>query len=339
MISSIGVIGAEIGWGQNKPGVEMAPTYFRSKGFLNDLKERKYDVTDYGNITTPHAQMKPHFSAGALFDHPDFGKVYERLAHAVRNVTQENDFAITIGGDHSMALGSIYGLLEVHPQMGIIWVDAHGDINTPESSLTGHFHGMPVAGLLGCLRNFSGFSWIESTMNASQFVYVGLRDLDPPEEKLIGQLGIRAFTMQDVRELGMRKVIQEAVRWLSHNGPCPLHLSFDIDSVDPIYAPSTGVPVHNGLSIFDVQVLSQYLHTTERLISMDIVEMNPLLAKSHSELASTWSVIQTLVDGVLPSDSQRFLRSNDQRIASRPYRLQDKTIKTLRPSSSSPVTS
>jgi arginase len=182
------------------------------------------------------------------------------------------------GGDHSIALSTV-GAFTYHYQDGyVIWIDAHADLNLPSKSLTGNFHGMPLAVLL----NLEGiadkhFKWLKKTLDPKKLIYIGLRDLDAYELSIINSLQIKTYFNKDILKTGLDHIAQE-ISAQTHGHP--LHISFDIDSIDPIFAPSTGVPVDYGLTPDDLNILSEKLFKNSIIPSMDIVEINPDLGTS-----------------------------------------------------------
>ena len=234
----------------------------------------------------------PSPSGRQLRNAASVGAANSVLREAAEASAREGDFTLVVGGDHSVAIGSIAGALAARPGLRVLWVDAHADINTPSSSPSGNLHGMPLALLLRLFEPPApAFSWLAGTpaLQASALAYVALRDLDAGEVQLIGQLGIRAFTMADIDRKGIGAVMKEALKWLaagSGSAAAPLHLSLDIDACDPSVAPATGTAVQGGLSYREAHFICEACAESGRLVSMDIVEVNPLLG-GESRGAST----------------------------------------------------
>lgn len=196
---------------------------------------------------------------------------------------------LTIGGDHSIASGSISALQAHYPSLGVIWVDAHADANTPRSSPSGHYHGMPAAHLLGWFEkagemgegvpmhtSLPGFEWFKpGCLAESRLAYIGLRDVDREEGKMLRRSGVRVFTMRDVDKHGIARVVEMAIEAVGPSMDNPLHLSLDIDSVDPHFAPGTGTAARGGLSYREIHYICEEAALTRRLVSMDLVEVNP----------------------------------------------------------------
>jgi len=206
---------------------------------------------------------------------------------AVLRAANAGHFVLTCGGDHSIASGSISALCEAHPGLGVVWIDAHADANTPSSSPSGHYHGMPAAHLMGWfgrsganggeVGGLRGFDWFTpGCLPEGKLAYIGLRDIDPEEGQMISDAGCHVFTMRDVDKYGIAKVCEMAVAAVSGpEGNSPIHLSLDIDGVDPHFAPGTGTAARGGLNYREVHYICEECALTNRLVSMDLVEVNP----------------------------------------------------------------
>jgi arginase len=192
---------------------------------------------------------------------------------------------LTVGGDHSIACGSLFGVLKARPDTGVLWVDAHADLHTPRTSESGNMHGMPVGILMAEdaeRARIPGFAWTQGgpRLRPDRIVYIGCRDLDAAERKIIRARNILCFTMFEVDKYGIGQVMERA---LKHLGPsCPLHLSYDIDAVDPEHAPSTGTVVRGGFNFREAHYVAESIAETNRLCSMDLVEINPSLKPGGS---------------------------------------------------------
>ena len=229
-----------------------------------------------------------------------------RLAEATCAAASAGHFVLTLGGDHSVALGSVAGVLRARPRTGVLWVDAHADLNDPASSPSGNAHGMPLSFLLGAAPAPTALAkWLgdgKPPLTAADVVYVGLRDLDPGEKAAIKALRIRAFTMRDVDRLGIGAVMDAALAALLASGPRPLHLSFDIDACDPSIAPATGTPVPGGLSWRESHFVCEAAARSRALASMDIVEVNPALGGSPAAGEATVRLARGLIESALGKD-------------------------------------
>eukprot|EP00397_Hematodinium_sp_SG-2012_P028784 GEMP01030342.1.p1 GENE.GEMP01030342.1~~GEMP01030342.1.p1 ORF type:complete len:389 (+),score=77.40 GEMP01030342.1:84-1250(+) len=211
----------------------------------------------------------------------NLGKGLFVLYEVVREAVNAGDFVLTLGGDHSIAAATITALTsEKYPDLAVVWVDAHADANTPATSPSLQYHGMPAAHILGWFaRNPPGFEWFPTKpcVEEARFAYIGLRDIDKMEGELLRKSGIHVYTMRDVDRLGIATCIQEALTRIDPNCIRPLHLSVDIDAVDPQYAPGTGTLARGGLSYREVHYICEEMALTNRLVSMDLVEVNPAL--------------------------------------------------------------
>ncbi|KAJ3094074.1 Arginase, catabolizes arginine to ornithine and urea [Physocladia obscura] len=266
-------------------------------------------------------RMKPNYADnyGILKNVEYTSKVTHRIHKSVKKACEEGKLALTIGGDHSIAIGTVSGSLAVYKErLGVIWVDAHGDINTPESTSSGNLHGCPVAFLsgLGGSKVPPFTNWLNPTFDLSRIVYIGLRDLDGPEKKILRDNNIKAFSMHEVDRWGIGRVLDAAIEYLYATAPppppssekqhqnddgvvtCPIHLSFDVDALDPSVAPATGTPVRGGLSFREGHYIMETLHQTGSLVAVDITEVNPALG-NHLERETTISVGCSLVRSVL----------------------------------------
>ncbi len=282
---NIRIIGVPSDLGASRRGVDMGPSALRIANIGPRLRQLGYKVEDTGNIPIPvresisqaqdaHAKYLPEIAAASkgLKD-----KVYQSL--------KEGHIPLVLGGDHSLAIGSIAGLTKFYSEqkekIGIIWMDAHGDINTPETSASGNIHGMPLAHSLGIgHKDLLAISDKSPMADASRTVLIGIRDLDPGERTTIRELGVRAFTMRDIDEMGMRAVIQEAIK-VATNGTAGFHLSFDVDCMDPTVAPGVGTPVRGGTTYREGHLAMELLHDSGKLLSMDVTEVNPVLDVSN----------------------------------------------------------
>lgn len=257
-------------------------------GLVNDLRdELKYELK-YDNKVHAYGDILPDPSADP--DHRRMKKpravsaVTKKLSSQVYDHAREGRFVLTLGGDHSIAIGTISGTAKaIRERLGreiaVIWVDAHADINTPETSDSGNIHGMPVAFLSGLATDEKDapFGWLtdEHRISVSKLVYIGLRDVDRGEKKILRENNIKAFSMHDIDRHGIGKVMDMALGWIGQD--TPIHLSFDVDALDPMWAPSTGTPVRGGLTLREGDFIAECVHETGNLVALDLVEVNPSL--------------------------------------------------------------
>lgn len=276
----VAVIGAPMDLGAGRRGVDMGPSAVRAANLQSRLTSLGYDVEDMGNIAVvqPESISEKPVKARYL---SEIAASCARLARLVEKAAGEGKFPIILGGDHSIAAGSIAGVSRHYrkskKKLGLIWIDAHADMNTPTTSPSGNVHGMPLAATLGMgpkeLTHIGGFSPKVQPANA---VLIGLRDVDQLESMNVKNSGVLAFTMRDVDELGMRAVMTRAIEAAAKSTD-GIHLSFDMDSVDPDFAPGVGTPVHGGLTYREAHLAMEILSDSKLLSSIEIVEVNPIL--------------------------------------------------------------
>lgn len=205
------------------------------------------------------------------------GQVSAAIKVYVGAECQPDNFPLILGGDHCISIGTISAIKAARPRTKVVWVDAHGDINTPATTNSGNMHGMPVSFLMGLVKDASklpGFQWFSPCLQPADVVYIGLRDLDDMEKHFIRDLRIKAFSMHDVDRLGIGRVMEEVTAYL---GDADVHLSFDIDALDPFFAPHTGTAVTGGLTYREGNYICEALHASSRLTSMELVEVDPSL--------------------------------------------------------------
>lgn len=261
--------------GQMKRGLRTSPE--RAFDYVSILENAGLSVIDCGTISDGDS-----FASAKIFSDLDLELIewdnYQKAYHKSVSLLQKNQPLINWGGDHSVAISTVGAFNYCFPNGHVIWIDAHADLNLPNQSMTGNFHGMPLSVLL----NLEGigskyFKWIDQELLPSQIIYLGLRDLDPFESSVISSLGIKAFTYKDIQLLGIECITREIVSLVKDS---PVHISFDVDSIDPRYAPSTGVPVQKGLTPDDLLVLGQAFYKHMNVQSVDVVEINPLIGNS-----------------------------------------------------------
>lgn len=255
-------------------------------GLVSQLQKLKWNVVIDPNTLLTYEHLKPAPSDHSLEEvnsiPPPLKNVRYTSAVArdvmkqVSAACSQGSLALTIGGDHSLAMGTISGSLSVYPDLGVVWVDAHADINTPETTTSGNLHGMPVSFLMGLAFNEKFNEWLPSAkLHPSRLVYIGLRDLDPGEKELLKKYNVKAFSMHEVDKYGIGKVMEMAMEYLGRDSP--IHLSFDVDALDPSVCPSTGTPVRGGLTFREGHYINEVLAESGCLVAVDIMEVNPIL--------------------------------------------------------------
>lgn len=277
----IRIIGAPMDLGADRRGVDMGPSAIRYAGLSDALQHLGHTVSDVGNLAIAQPESKPEGHPRLKYLDPI---VYasEELARLVTAALQEGEFPLVLGGDHSIALGSISGVAQVHKNIGVIWVDAHADFNSEETTPSGNIHGMILAALAGIGdTHLTGVGGWTPKLNPGTIVIVGARDLDEGEQALLRTHAIHVFTMSDIDQRGMLVVMEEAIEIAGqHNNP--LHLSLDMDALDPREAPGVGTPVRGGLSYREAHLAMELIARSRRLVSMDVVEVNPILDRENT---------------------------------------------------------
>ena len=289
LTGTVQLIGVPMDLGASRRGVDMGPSAMRLANLSELLQRLGLTVDDIGNIAVPERSTIATTLAARL---AAITNVCAELADLTSTAVRDGVRPLVIGGDHSLAAGSVAGtasaLAERGERVGLIWLDAHGDLNTPTTSLSGNVHGMPVAHLLGLGdHRMSHLSSAFPAVLPEHLVYVGLRDLDDAEKALIAELGLQAFTMRDIDERGLRSVMDEAVAIATH-GTGGLHLSCDADWIDPREAPGVGTPVRGGATLREAHLAMEIIHDSGALLAMDLVEINPILDRENhtAELAA-----------------------------------------------------
>jgi arginase len=275
------VIGVPMDLGADRRGVDIGASAIRYAGLNDQLRHLGHSVNDIGNIAVPQPESQPIGDPHVKYL-DSLVQVSEELANVVTTALQHNEFPLILGGDHSIALGSITGVARVHRDIGVIWIDAHGDFNIPETTPSGNVHGMVLSALAGLghpsLTRIGGWS---PKINMQTIVIVGARDLDPGEQVLLREHHIHVFTMKDVDQRGMAAVMQETVE-IASQASYGIHLSLDMDSLDPKEAPGVGTPVRGGLTYREAHLAMELIASSGRLVSMDVVEVNPILDRENA---------------------------------------------------------
>jgi arginase len=281
---TLNLVGVAVKEGQDLEGTEIAPSYLRQANLVKVIEELGWDVIDHGDITNSDIRHGPAdgtlYKRGDVKNASEIGQVCKKLHDITEKSSKSGAFTLVLGGDHGIATGSISGLKTANPDLKVVWVDAHGDCNTPDTSGSGNYHGMPVAHLLGWIPEgtLPGFDWFKPVLHPEDIVYVGLRDLDASERCKLAEENIKMYDMDDVTEKGIGRIVAEIIDYFNQDGKVhPIHISFDIDAIDPIYAPHTGTKARGGLTDREAHLLIRKLAKTKQVSSMDLVEINPRL--------------------------------------------------------------
>lgn len=277
----ISVIGVPIDFGQMRRGVDMGPSAIRYAGAIERLESIGHTVIDEGDVYVPNA--------GDLEVHPklrNLGAVVEgctQLAERVKNVIAEKKFPLILGGDHSIAIGTLAGLAQHYKNLGVIWYDAHADMNTAETSPTGNIHGMPLAVAMGLGdEKLTSIGGNEPKINPANLVIIGARSVDEGERQLIKEKGIKVYSMHEIDRLGMTAVMNDALLYLRDRQIDGLHLSLDLDGLDPLYTPGVGTPVPGGITYRESHLAMEMIQESNLLTSAEFVEVNPVLDTKNS---------------------------------------------------------
>lgn len=273
---NISIIGVAIDLGAGTPGVSLGPSAIRYAGVTEKLTQIGYDVKDEGDILA-NKTISPLTDGIKLRYLDEVSRVNTELCNKVSNVMSEGRFPLVLGGDHSIAIGTIAGVLQHKKNLGVIWFDAHGDINTEETSPTGNIHGMPVAVSLGFgHERLTSIGGKDNKLQTRNLVFIGCRDLDHGERKVLREKGITVFTMHEVDRYGMTEVIERAIK-IAGDGTDGIHVSFDLDCMDPLYVEGTGTRVPGGLTYRESHLALEMIALSEKLVSAEFVEVNPII--------------------------------------------------------------
>ena len=278
---TVAIIGAPLDLGQGRRGVDMGPSAVRVAGLGRRLRELGFEVNDLGNVPVPQAESLPDSGPRQAHFLPQIAATCTKLGDMVTQALKAGQTPVVLGGDHSVAAGTVAGVSrffrERDQTIGLIWIDAHADMNTPDSSPSGNVHGMPLACCLGVgpveLTHIFGYAPKVDPANAA---LVGVRNLDAAERGIVRDTGVRVFTMREIDERGMRAVMDDAIA-IASVGTAGFHLSFDMDFVDPEYAPGVGTPVRGGATYREAHLAMEIVSDSGRMVSMEVVEVNPVI--------------------------------------------------------------
>ena len=274
----VAIIGAGLDLGAGRRGVDMGPSAIRYAGLEARIRELGRDVADRGDVRSPVPEAIEEGSENARYLAP-IKQVCEKVAVLVDDAVRQGFLPLVLGGDHSIAMGTLGGMAKARGAGAALWIDAHGDLNRPTTSPTGNVHDMPLAAALGAAGD--GFvSDVYPTPSVERAALIGIRSLDPGERDLIAELGVRVFTMNEVDRHGMERALTEALEFLA--GAAFLHLSLDLDAGDPMFAPGVGTPVRGGLSYREAHLAMELLAESNSLDSMEVVEVNPVLDRENA---------------------------------------------------------
>ncbi|MBZ4662605.1 MAG: arginase [Caloramator sp.] len=293
----INLIGVPLNLGADKLGSNLAPKTYREANITKIIKSIGFDVKDCGDVEVLKATEEEKYK-----HHPNLKYLNEvvdantKLAEKVYKSLSNGDFALVLGGDHSLGLGSIAGASKAIKNIGVVWIDAHGDINTHLTSPTGNIHGMPLAASFGVGHEALVNLYEDKVKVKEENVFhIAGRDLDKGEIELINRSKGQFYTMDKVKELGIEKVVEDMLNYFKDRVDA-IHVSFDLDSIDSLFAPGTGTPVEDGLSVDDAKYILESLASSGMMCSLDIVELNPLLDKNNKTLNIAIDIIKNTLN-------------------------------------------
>ncbi|MDF1839612.1 MAG: arginase [Planctomycetota bacterium] len=276
----VAFIGVPMDLGGGRRGVDMGPSAVRIAGVKKAVESLGFEFVDHGNVdvVAPESRVPDDPKARFLDEIAD---ACTRLANDVEARMDEGDFPLVVGGDHSIAIGTVSGIASHYhkkdEKVGLIWFDAHGDMNTPETSESGNIHGMPLAALLGYgPGSLTRLSRRFPAVDCENAVLVGIRSLDKMEKEMVRKAGIRCITMKEVDQHGIHKVMEEAIQ-IATNGTAGFHMSFDLDGTDPSVAPGVGTPVPGGISFREAHTVLELCAESGKLVGLEMTEINPIL--------------------------------------------------------------
>ena len=279
-MKTVHIIGVPLDLGGARRGVDMGPSAFRIAGLSDRLSELGYAISDQGDLPSPIRETAEAVDPTKKYIN-EIARVCRSLYDVALRSHEADALPLVLGGDHSLAAGSVaasadYVRRVTSYPLGLIWVDAHADMNTPQTTNTGNVHGMPLAALLGQEPNeLASIGWSPS-VSPAQTVLVGIRNLDEQEKGKIRASGVHVFTMKDIDREGIATIAERALA-LASKGTGGIHVSFDLDACDPMYAPGVGTPVRGGLDYREAHMVMELVADSQRLVALDLVEVNPTL--------------------------------------------------------------
>lgn len=295
-MTNVSIIGVPSDLGANMRGANIGPSAIRIAGLHEKLKMLGCSIEECGDLAVPLREMLP-IEEVTCKHRKSLLSICETLSDRVYAALKAGRKPIILGGDHSIAMGSISGVSkytrELNSSVGVIWIDAHADMNTPQTTHTGNIHGMPLSVLIGQgfddLVSLGGF---QPKVKAENIALIGIRTLDSEEKEICRRSGVRYFTMREIDERGMHSVMKEAIA-VATNGTAGFHVSFDLDGIDPLYAPGVSTPVTGGISYREAHLILEMMADTGKLLSMEFVELNPMCDIEHKTARLVVDLIQS----------------------------------------------
>ncbi|KMK74726.1 arginase [Alkalihalobacillus pseudalcaliphilus] len=288
--TKVSIIGVPLDLGQTRRGVDMGPSAIRYAGLENNLQDLADEVLDHGDIQI----IKGKEEKQKLRYLKEIVAASQALTKQIKKAEEAGYFPLVLGGDHSTAIGTIAGVAETKENLGLIWFDAHGDLNTMDTSPSGNIHGMPLAVSLGYGEpELLGVGSTTIKVKPENIVLIGIRSLDDGEKERIKQLKIKTYTMHEIDRLGMTRVMEEAIAHVSKDTD-GVHLSFDLDALDPLEAPGVGTPVKGGITYRESHLAMEMLAEADIITSAEFVEVNPILDQKNQTAEAAVALIGSL---------------------------------------------
>ncbi len=280
VIKKVRIAGVPLDLGADRRGIDMGPDALRNDGLVEALEGLGIEVQDTGNIQVPPRPGRRRQDA-RLKNYDEVIAACRKVRDFVDGSIRDGFFPLVIGGDHSIAMGTTAALSMHYGRIGVIWIDAHGDFNTEETTITGNIHGMSFATSCGRgTRNLVGKMGVRTRVSERNCVLVGARDLDPLERELLKSSDVTVFTMRDIDEQGMYRIMRKALR-IACDGTDALHVSFDLDVMDPVEAPGVGTPVQGGMTYREAHLAMEMISECANFKSLEVVELNPILDRQN----------------------------------------------------------
>ena len=292
----IEIHGVPMDLGANLRGVDMGPSALRIAGLQQALRSLGHQVSDHDEMHVPSRVALPPDESRAKYE-DEIVRVCERLCEAGAAAVRRGSIPIFLGGDHSIAAGTIAGtssaFKEQGKRLGLVWFDAHTDMNTPDTSPSGNVHGMPLSALLGYgSEAMTAIGGLSPKCDPKNVVVIGARDVDDREKEMVQRAGIKVFSMTEIDTLGIAEVTRQALA-IANDGTDGFHLSFDIDGLDPAMAPGVGTPVRGGVTFREAHLMLELIAASERMMAMDVVELNPVLDDRNRTAETVVHLIQS----------------------------------------------
>jgi arginase len=280
VIKKVRLVGVPLDLGADRRGIDMGPDAIRNDGLVQRIQELGIEVEDTGNIYVPRLSAGPPANP-RLKHYEDVLCACRKVRDFVSKAIEDGVFPLVIGGDHSIAMGTTAALSRHYRKIGMIWIDAHGDFNTEETTISGNIHGMSFATSVGRGSKSLVGKVGRTRVSEANCVLIGARDLDPLEREALRKSKVTVFTMREIDEQGMYRVMRKALR-IACTGTDALHVSFDLDSMDPLDAPGVGTPVQGGITYREAHLAMEMISECGKLKSMEVVELNPILDRYNN---------------------------------------------------------